>query len=318
MGGGNEQALLLERAKATPSQQKKWIGASTFTPFDVAYYQTMKSSGGWSFYVRQLNFQAEPFKGVQLEYGGIGFNRGVATEMTTYDNDGYLAGESISIKRPKNFYFDEASVTYGYVGDLFTPNFFARGQRLAHANYHQFLVRKHFGKRVDTSFDYSWQNAAQVLHEDALVNVKQSRVLDSVRIEVYQRLNGIYYPNVPHIVRFYRTGGNGYGFTLAKRIKRAELEGGLMSYDEQSVAMTQVGILGVSGMSTNGDQYGLGHRYFIRPTIKLTSSMDLVGYYTHLYGDQSDPTQSIWNKQNLQLGLVFNIKKALFSEHKAN
>jgi hypothetical protein len=48
--------------------------------------------------------------------------------------------------------------------------------------------------------------------------------------------------------------------------------------------------------------------------VKLTPYLDIQGYYTHLYGTQSDPTQLIWNKQALNVGLVFDIKKLLFPE----
>jgi hypothetical protein len=311
IGGGNKQALILEREKANASEQIKFGRAESL---DAANYLASQSSGGWSFYVRQLYVDAEPVKGVELQYGGLGINRGVATEMTTYDNDGYIAGERISLKRPENFYFDEASVTYAYLGDLFTPNFFERGQRLAHADYHQFLLRKHFGKRVDSSFDYTWQNAAQTLHEDALVKLNGTHILDSFRLEIYQRLNGIYYPNVPHINTFYRTGGHGFGFTATKSVKHALLEGGIANIDEQSGVQTQVGVLGVTGLAVVGDQYGLGNRYFIRPTIHLTSYLDLTSYYTHLYGTQTDPTQLLWNKQALNFGLNWDIKKVLMKD----
>jgi len=308
-GGGNKQAFLMEEAAATPVEKIKFGRAATL---DAANYLASQSSGGWSFYVRQLYFDAQPIQGLDLQYGGLGINRGVATEMTTYDNDGYISGERLVLKRPQNVYFDEASVTYAYMGDLFKPNFFVRGERLAHSDYHQFLLRKHVSQRFDTSFDYTWQNAANILHEDALVKIPEFKVLDSVRVELYQRLNGIYYPNVPHIPTFYRTGGNGYGFTLTKKAGRVLAEAGMVNVDERSGALTQVGVLGVTGLSVNGDQYGMGKRYFIRPNIRITPYLSLFGYYTHLYGTQTDPTQLLWNNQAVNGGFNFDIKNALF------
>jgi hypothetical protein len=314
MGGGNKQAFLAEQAKATPAVQVKFARAETL---DAANYLASQSSGGWSFYVRQLYFDAEPIKGVELQYGGLDINRGVASEMTTYDNDGYISGERIVLKRPSNLFFDEASVTYAYLGDLFKPNFFARGERLAHSNYHQFLVRRHVGKRVDSSFDYTWQSAANMLHEDVFVKVPETRVIDSVRVEFYQRLNGIYYPNVPHTATFYRTGGHGFGFTASKKTKQGLFEAGIVNIDEQSAVLTQVGVLGVTGLAMNADQFGMGNRYFVRPSIKLTPYLDLTGYYTHLYGTQTDPNQLLWDKQALNAGLVFDLKKALLPTKRA-
>jgi hypothetical protein len=311
MGGGNKQAFALSQASATPAETIKFGRAETA---DAANYLASQSSGGWSFYIRQLYADLEPIKGIEFQGGGLDINRGAASEITTYDYDGYITGERLLIKRPKQLFLDEISVTYAYFGDVFKPNLFARLDTFEHSDYHQFLLRKHFGKRADVSFDYTWQNAANMLHEDALVNVKESKVVDSVRVEFYQRLNGIYYPNVPHIATFYRTGGNGYAVTFDKKLKRGSIEAGFDSYDLQSGVLTQVGVLGVMGMAINGDQYGEGKRYFARPVIQITPYLSAQGYITRLWGTQSDSTQLIWNKQAVNAGLVFDLKKAFFPE----
>jgi hypothetical protein len=308
MGGGNKQAFALSQASATAAEQVKFGRAEGL---DAANYLASQSSGGWSFYVRQLYADVEPVKGFEFQGGGLGIDRGAASEITTYDYDGYITGERLLIKRPKELFLDEISVTYAYLGDLFKPNLFARLETFEHSDYHQFLLRKRFAKRVDASFDYTWQNAANMLHEDALVNVKESKVVDTVRIEYYERLNGIYYPNVPHIATFFRTGGNGYAFTFDKKVKRGSMEAGFDSYDLQSGALTQVGVLGVMGMAINGDQYGQGKRYFARPIIQITPYLSAQGYITRLWGTQSDPTQLIWNKQAVNAGLVWDIKKTI-------
>jgi hypothetical protein len=111
--------------------------------------------------------------------------------------------------------------------------------------------------------------------------------------------------------------GNGYAVTLDKKFKRGSIEGGFDSYDLQSGAMTQVGVLGVMAMAINGDQYGEGKRYFARPVIQLTPYLSAQAYFTHLWGTQSDPTQLIWNKQAVNAGLVLDLKKALFREKDA-
>jgi hypothetical protein len=312
MGGGNKQAFALSQASATAAEKIKFGRAEGL---DKANYVASESSGGWSFYVRQLYADIEPIKGIEFQGGGLDINRGAASEITTYDYDGYITGERLLIKRPKQLFLDEISVTYAYFGDLFKPNLFARLDTFEHSDYHQFLLRKHFGKRVDASFDYTWQNAANTLHEDALVNVRESKVVDSVRVEYYQRLNGIYFPApATHIPTFFRHGGNGYAVTLAKKIKRGSMEAGFDSYDLQSGATTQVGVLGVMAMAINGDSYGEGKRYFARPVIQLTPALSIQGFLTRLWGTQSDPTQLIWNKQAVNAGLVWDIKKSLFRD----
>ena len=120
----------------------------------------------------------------------LDIDRGAASEITTYDYDGYVAGERLLINRPDKLFFDEAAVTYAYLGDLYVPNFFARGERLAHSDYHQFLLRKQIKTRINASFDYTWQNASNTLREAVEARIPEARVVDSVRFEAYERLTG--------------------------------------------------------------------------------------------------------------------------------
>lgn len=57
MGGGNQQAFLLEKAKASRTEQIKFGRAASF---DAANNLASQSSGGWSFYVRGLSVDANP------------------------------------------------------------------------------------------------------------------------------------------------------------------------------------------------------------------------------------------------------------------
>jgi hypothetical protein len=302
MGGGNEQGLQAEYAKATPLQ---------LAAID-AYLPGAEPSGGWSFYVRRLYLDLEPVHGIELQYGSLDINRGDASEITTYDNDGYITGERILIKRPKNFFFDEASITYAYFGDLYTPNFFVRGERLGQSNYHQFLVRKQIAKRIDASFDYTWQDASNTWREDARFKVPESRVVDSVRVEFYERPNEIAFRNVDD----FAPGAKGFAITADKEInKRLSVEGGIAEIDPHQGVLTQLESSATLCMGVNGDAYGLGKRYFVHPTIKINHYMVLTGYYTHEFGAFSVHDQIVWNKEALNAGFIFNIKDALFPPH---
>ncbi len=310
MGGGSEQGFDREFAKATPTQQ---IAVNAYeTPAQDAQ---QIASGGWSFYIRRLYLDIEPITGIEGQYGSLDINRGAASEITSYDDDGYIDGGRILIKRPKNFFFDEASITYAYFGDLYTPNFFARGERLAHSNYHQFLLRKQAGQRLNASFDYTWQDASNTLREAADVRVPESRVVDDVRVEVYERLNRISFPGVQDFV----PGGKGYAITGTKRyiFHRFDLDGGYAHIDEHQTVLTQSESAATLTMAVNGDSYGLGNRYFIHPTIRLSSCLVATGFYTHEIGTFGIPDQILWNKQNLNAGLILDLKKALFPKRVA-
>lgn len=297
MGGGNGQGLALEYAKATPLQ---------LAAID-AYLPAAHPSGGWSFYVRRLYLDAEPVSGLELQFGSLDINRGAASEITTYDNDGYVTGERVLIKRPQQLFFDEISLTNAYFGDLYTPNFFARGERFTQGNYHQFLLRKEIARRIHASVDYTWQDASNTYREDAEFRIPESKVLDSVRAEFYERSNEIAFRNVDDLA----PGGKGFAITGAKRLNtRLSLEGGIAEIDPHQGVLTQLESSATLCMGVNGDAYGLGKRYFARPTIKITPYLSATGFYTHEYGGFSVHDQIVWNKEALNAGLVLDLKKA--------
>jgi len=70
----------------------------------------------------------------------------------------------------------------------------------------------------------------------------------------------------------------------------------------------------ILGLTVNGDQYGVGNRYFVRPTIPLTKSVSLVGSFNHLYSTGVEPPvpTAIWNAQAFTAGFVIDGKKLFF------
>ena len=307
MGGGTQKSYNAEFSRATPIQQD--AVTAYLTPEHIA---VDGASGGWAFYVRRLYFDMEPVNGIEFQYGSLDINRGAASEITTYDNDGYIAGGRLLIKRPKQLFLDEISVTYAYFGDLYTPNFFARGDRLLHSNYHQFLIRKEIAKRLNISFDYTFQDKANTFRQAVEAKIPETLVLDSVRAEIYERQNAITFKDVVD----FSPGGKGFAFTLVKKnlAHRLTLEGGYAHIDPEQTVLTQSETAATFCMGVNGDSYGLGSRFFVRPTIKLARYLDVTGFYTHQIGQLIVPDQIVWNKEALNAGLVFDIKKAFFSK----
>jgi hypothetical protein len=111
---------------------------------------------GPNMYVRQLYGVAKPIEGIELSAGSMPLVRGAVSEAISYDEDGWITGERISIKRPKQIFFDEVSVTNAYLGDFYKANFFARTDRMERSNYRQVLFAKKAGKRVYSSVDYTF------------------------------------------------------------------------------------------------------------------------------------------------------------------
>lgn len=145
--------------------------------------------GSSNLYLKRLYFVAQPMKGVELQYGGLGLIGGVGTAITGFADDGYIMGQRVSIERPNNFFFDQVAVTYGYLGDFDTPNINKRYNRLKQSNYHQFLVSKNIGQWATVSAHYTFLNGVESLAEAVKINTKELRVIDAFRFENYQRMD---------------------------------------------------------------------------------------------------------------------------------
>jgi hypothetical protein len=145
--------------------------------------------GNVNLYLKHFFLAVQPIKGVEVQYGGFDFLRGQHTEITTYNNDGYLTGQRLILRRPKELFFDEVAATYGYFGDLNLPNINKRYHRLKQANYHQFLVSKNIGRRAAVSFDYTFVAGAETLRQALKLNAKELKLADAIRFENYQRVD---------------------------------------------------------------------------------------------------------------------------------
>jgi hypothetical protein len=314
IGGGQSDFLAKTAAKMSPYQ----LYIMNVEPLPAGFL----NSGGGQLYLRQLFLSAQPIRGITAEFGGLAINHGVNSEATSYDDDGYMSGERITIDRPKQIWLSEVSYTRGYLGDLYTPNFFARADRLSTSNYWQILARKDLGKRVSVSADYTattpegQPTLVKTTREGLFADVHRSHVFDSARFEAYQRINeGNFAVGVPY------TGGKGFALTVTRSFKkRFSVDTGLADIDINYVGLTgSIPQADILGLAVNGDQYGLGKRYFVRPTIPLTSYMSLTGYFNHIF-DTTDPAVGgsaveVWNAQSLTAGVVFDAKKLLFHKN---
>ena len=146
---------------------------------------TGEFSGTW--FLKQLFVAWAPAPWVEASYGSMGLTRGAATEITTYDNDGYMAGERLTIRRPRDLFFNEITATRGYIGDLTEPSVFDRFERLTGGrNYYQMLVSKTAGV-VTVSGDYSRLSTVPYLRLAASIGTPALRIVDTVRLEHYSR-----------------------------------------------------------------------------------------------------------------------------------
>lgn len=196
---------------------------------------------------RELFLSMKPWSGLEFQYGGISPMRGAATEITTYDNDAFLLGARIAVKKPRELFFDEIAGTLAYLGDLNEPDVFHRFDRFDHANYSQILVSKKIGNRAVVSGDYSSQWGIVTLRQAVEFKIPELRLLDSVRYENYQRVEG----------------DEAFGFAIQgeKKARRwLALGGGFADIDGSYGGL-------------NGDRFGRGKRVFASAKIDLIPSL---------------------------------------------
>jgi len=209
-------------------------------------------------YLKQLYFAAQPVNGVEMQYGGLPIVRGESTEITSYDNDGYLMGERLTLKRPQQLFFDEVDVTFAYLGDVTQPGVNKRFHRLKESNYHQFLVSKKLGVRAVVSADYTFQAGVETLRQAVKINLPKWRLIDSLRFENYERVDEKPY----------------YGFAVTgerKISQRLTVSAGYTRID------SIVGTL-------NADRFGRGKRLYLLGSYNLTSEITVSTYLTHTLG----------------------------------
>ena len=103
--------------------------------------------------------------------------------------DGYLAGERITLNQLRKLYFDEISVTYGFLGDLNRPDVFGRLHRLGQSNYHEFGVTKNIGLQIRASASYAHEEREDVLRQAIKIRTTAFRLIDSFLFEDYERVS---------------------------------------------------------------------------------------------------------------------------------
>ncbi|MFN7945227.1 MAG: hypothetical protein U0Z53_07735 [Blastocatellia bacterium] len=242
-------------------------GAGTGSPFT-------------NLYLKQLYFSARPIRGVEFQYGGLYVQRGESTEITTYDNDAYLTGERLVLKRPKELFLDEISVTYAYLGDISSPGLNKRYHRLKEANYHQFLVGKQL-RRAAVSVDYTFVAGAETMREAVKLNTPELRVVDSVRFENYQRADV----------------NPAYGFSLAgEKVlrKRLTLGGGIADIDRNYGGL-------------NSDRFNRGRRLFASGSYLISPSFSVSTFYSRSVGND----YAISNRTRFDLVFSYHLLPAL-------
>lgn len=205
-------------------------------------------------FLKQLFVSGKPRNGVEFQYGGLPIVRGESSEITSYDNDGYLMGQRLTLA-PKRL-VDELTLTAGYLGDLRSPSVTSRWHRLADINYRQVLARKRLTDRLTATADFTDEDGERTLRQGILL--RPSRIVDLVRLEAYERVSG--------------QRGAGGAITVEKPFGRTRLAASFASVDDRY-------------RPVNGDRYGRGQRLSFTSTTALSRDISLQIFVTHALDD---------------------------------
>ena len=193
-------------------------------------------------YLKHLFAAAEPLKGIEFQYGSMAPARGRSTEITTYDNDAYLTAGRVNVRRPREVFFDEVTVSVGYLGHLDTPFVFDRMGAFSRQNYWQVLASKQVLPGLTLSTDYSEIEADGMLRQGAAWRVDQPWI-DTVTGEYGVRVRG-------------GSHQTAFAFSGEKQVAGVTLEAGYANVDPLFGAL-------------NGDRYDRGNRVFTAGSFPL-------------------------------------------------
>ncbi len=287
-----------------PVQLQEIYASYAADPINVQIFSTVYSNG-WEFYMRELYLSATPVKPVTVEFGSLGIERGLGSEITTFDDDGWVSGERVRLHAPKHLFFDEVGYTNAFFGDRAVPNLFDRGASLKSVNYRQVFLNKEQNSRLRYSADYTWQTGTDTLREAAMVGTKELRAVDQIRLEAYQRVDSVVLQGLTvH-------GGTGFAITGSKKFgPKFSGDVGFAAIDKDYSVYSNSRYFHAFGFSFNGDSYGQGKRPFTHASYKINSVVTAFGYYTHAVGQKMLNA----NQQGINAGFNFDLKALVNTE----
>jgi hypothetical protein len=234
------------------------FGAFTGAVFGSGWDNTGIGTGDAtsSLVMKQLFAAAEPIEGVEVQAGSLYVWRGESTEITTYDNDGFVTGARASVRRPARLFFNEVTYTHANLDGAAPTNAFRRFDRMDDVNHRQIGVVKSIGKRASSSFEFSTLAGVRSLRAAVRTRTPELRVIDTFLIEFYNRVNGA-------------NPAGGFAATVDKAVFKntLALHGGFSAIDRHYAP-------------PNGDRYLQGNHLFARATWTLSREWAVQGFVT--------------------------------------
>ena len=214
--------------------------------------------------------------GVEFQYGGLGIIRGESTEITSYDNDGYLMGQRLTLSPGR--VVDQLTISAGYLGDFQKPSVTRRWHRLSDVNYGQVLLKRKLTDRLTATADFTTDDGERTLRQGVVI--RPSTMVDLIRLEAYERVSG--------------PGAAGGAITVEKPFGRTRLAASFASVDDRY-------------RPVNGDRYGRGRRLSLTSTTPLGQDVSLQFFLTRALDDDL----AMPNRMRLDVHLRFELAPTL-------
>lgn len=237
------------------------VGAGAGSNFVAGWDNTGAGAGAFSgaFAVKQLFAVAAPLPSVEVSAGGLSLLRGEGTEITTYDNDGYMVGERVAWRHAGGP-VAQVALTAGHLGDTREPSVFRRLDRLADWNYEQFLIGWRLGAFVTASTEYTHEGDRDTLREAMTIRLpRRAKVLTGLRLELYERVS-------PDTAR---------GLNVAadlRPLRRLTMTAGVAAIDRNYGGL-------------NADRFDRGTRMHCSGTYMLTGDLSLSWFWTEAFAN---------------------------------
>jgi len=270
------------------------VGAFSGSSFTSSWDATGVGRGQASadMYIKQLFASVAPVHGLELQFGGLYINHGESTEITSYDDDGYVMGERVTLRRPAQAYFDEISFTRAALGSLTMPGVLRRVESLNHQNYWQAEVLKHVGSAISASADVTDAAGVATARAAVAIHFPEGAPLSSVRFEQYRRFAN---RSVDHVPVEGSRHATGFAVVAERPIaSRVRLQAGYADIDAAYGGL-------------NADRIQRGRRVFATAAIPISGPLS-----TQLFATQAFPRlYDITNRTRFDAVLTYDLLAVL-------
>jgi len=225
-------------------------------------------------YVKQFYLSAAPTKSVEAQAGGLYIQRGEATEITSFDNDGYIVGARVAVKSKRAWRPADAALSVGYLDASLAPNVFRRFDGPLTGNYVQALATWRL-KSVAATGDWTELDGNGVARM-ALSAKPSGGIVRSVRAEAYRRADH---------------SEAGFALSAERAVLKASVTAGYAD-------------IGKSCGRLNADRFPSGRRVFTVATIPIRNGITLTAFGGRLVGE---PQRALGPRTRFDVVLGYNM-----------